>query len=169
MLAMLAKLHGTTIEEEIAKHNADIQRRVAKGDLHPVLSEDERREREAARKKRASDKEKSKRAALKALKPKPSAEEISAKALARAERKKANRRRYRVKARDALRALRAKTGRLRGGGPQKDVPVSKRRALTADERRARKAETDRRYMLAAQRALSAARATLEALRASDRL
>ena len=105
-------------------------------------------------KRRALDKVKAKRAALKALKRNPSAEEIVAKALARAERRKASKRRHRVKARDASRALRAKSGgRLHSGGPQKGVPVSERRVLTATEKRARKTAVDMRYTLATQEAL----------------
>lgn len=116
VLAMLARMHGTTLAEEVDKHNADLAQRIASGYAHPIVSEEERLARTKAVKRRALDKVKANRAALKALKPKPSAEELAAKALARAERKKASRRRHRVKARDALRALRAKTGRVHVAG-----------------------------------------------------
>lgn len=102
-------------------------------------------------------KAKEKRAAMRVSKPLPTAEEIAAKAVIRAERKKASARRHRVKARDALRALRAKTGRLHGGGPLKGVPAWERCVLTADEKRARKLANDKRYTAAARDALRALR------------
>lgn len=156
VLAILARLHGTTIEEEIEKHNADIARRIVRGDIHPAVSKEERLAREKAVKQRASDKVKAARAARRASKPVPSAEEIAAKAVAKAERKKAARRRHCVKLRDALRAVRAKSGgRLHGGGPQKGVPVAERSVLTPSEKRARKTAADRQYRLAMQDALRA--------------
>jgi len=148
VLAILARMHGTTLEEEIEKHNAT---------LRPMATPEEAAERREASKRRALDKMKAKRAAVRASKPRPTAEEIAAKTVARAEGKKASARRHRVKARDALRALRAKTGRLHGGGPPKGQPASERRVLTADEKRARKAEGDMRYRLAARDALRALR------------
>lgn len=87
----------------------------------------------------------------------PTAEEIAAKEMARKERNKARQRKYHVDARDALRTLRKETGRLYGGGPREGIPVSERRVLTADEQRARKATTDKRYVQATQEALRAMR------------
>jgi hypothetical protein len=147
-----------SIEEEIEKYNADIQRRIASGGLHPIVSAEERMAREKAVKRRALDKIKLKRAAARSLKQaalKPSAEEIAAKALMNAERKKASARRHRVKARDALRALRAATGSVRRGR-QKGVPGAERRVLTPEEKRARKAVVDRRYVAATREALRGA-------------
>lgn len=148
ILKRLARMHGTTLEEEIAKHNAT---------LRPMATPEEAAERREACKRRSLDKAKEKRAAVRASKPQPTAEEIAAKAVARAEGKKASARRHRVKARDALRALRAKTGRLHSGGPPKGQPVSERRVLTADEKRARKATNDKRYVVVARDALRALR------------
>ncbi|MFT3732850.1 MAG: hypothetical protein QM780_15755 [Hyphomicrobium sp.] len=153
VLAKLAEMHGTTLEDEIAKHNAYIEQRIASGDLHPELSAEERQARTKAVKRRALDKVKAKRAALRASKLKPTTEEIAAKALERKERRKASARRHRVRARDALRAVREKTGRARGGGPQEGVPVSEHRVLTAEEKRARKNAVDRSYRLATRDAL----------------
>lgn len=140
VLALLAQMHGTTLEDEIAKHNAT---------LCPMATPEEAAERRAASKRRALDKAKAERSARKALEPKPSAEELAAKAVAKSKRKKATQRRHRVRARDALRALRTKTGRVHDGGPQKGVPVAARRVLTSEERRAWKNAGDERYRIAA--------------------
>ncbi len=148
VLAVLARMHGTTLEEEIDRHNDDIARRIASGYAHPVVSDEERVARGKAVKRRELDKMIAKRTAKRALKPKPTTEEIAAKAVAKAERDKASRRRHRVKARDALRALRKEAGR-----PAKQKYQRSTAELTAGERRARKAEADERYRVDARDAL----------------
>lgn len=139
ILKHLARMRGTTLEEEITKHNAT---------LRPIATPEEAAARKKASRRRALDKMKAKRAALRALKPVPTAEEIAAKAMARAARDKASRRKHRVDARDALRALRKTTGR-----PAKRKHQKGASGLTSSERRARKAATDKRYVQATQDAL----------------
>lgn len=147
VIKKLAELHGTTLAEEVDNHNAEIAQRIASGYAHPIVSEEERLERSKAVKRRWLDKMMGKRAAARATKPKPTAEEIAGKAAAKAERDKASRRRHRVKARDALRALRKETG-----GPAKRKNQRSTAELTSGERRARKAEADKRYRLATREA-----------------
>lgn len=103
MLAVLAGMHGTTLAEEVDKYNAASSSALAAAPCVLSCLRKSALARNKAVKCRALDKVKAKRAALKALKPKPSAEELAAKALARAERKKASRRKHSVKAHDALR------------------------------------------------------------------
>lgn len=156
ILKQLARMRGTTLDEEIAKHNAT---------LRPMATPEEAAARKKASRRRALDKMKAKRAALRALKPVPTAEEIAAKAVARAARDKASRRKHRVDARDALRAHRKTTGR-----PAKLKHQKGTSELTASERRARKAVTDKRYVQATQGALRLVRrssAEWHALRTND--
>lgn len=51
-------MRGTTLEEEIAKHNADTERRIPSGYPHPNITEEERTARQKAAKHRALDKAK---------------------------------------------------------------------------------------------------------------
>jgi hypothetical protein len=96
------------LEAEIKKFNADILERRAQMRFQPAATEEERIARTKAAKRRALDKVKAARAAARALRPVPSAEEMAAKAADRKARGKAARRAWRVRIRDERRAAKAR-------------------------------------------------------------
>jgi hypothetical protein len=100
-------MHGTTLEHEIAKFNEYTAERIAHTQKGWSKTEEERAARATANKKLTQGKAKAARAAARALKPVPSAEELAALAAARKARKKATARKHRVKVRDARRAEKA--------------------------------------------------------------
>lgn len=106
-LIMLAKLQGTSVEFQIEKYNADVLDRWARMPVKPALTEEERLERIKASQRRSLDKAIEKRAAARALRPVPSAEELATKAAERKARKRAYSRNYMAKWRSKRRAERA--------------------------------------------------------------
>lgn len=106
-LAMLARLRGTSVETEIEHFNANVAAQRARMRRPPALTEEERIARDKASRRRSLDTMIERRAAARALRPVPTAEEIAAKAAEKKARQKAFARRSRVKLRDKRREERA--------------------------------------------------------------
>ncbi len=106
-LAMLAQMRGTSIEAQVERFNAEIIAARALMKVPPALTDEEREARVKASKQKSLAKAKQKRAAARALRPGPSAEELAAKAAERKARERAYAREYMAMLRAKRRAERA--------------------------------------------------------------